>query len=79
MDLKEMIELIDASVKRRKSNFVIGPAPIGESPPFMLAAGSFRALYLGGKQSPYGFLVTMGITRERLVELRDACNALLGD
>jgi hypothetical protein len=46
--------------------------------PFVLAAGSCRAI---ARARPGGqdFTVTLALTRERLQELRDACDDLLDD
>ena len=76
-------EIVD-SISRRKGNFALTVAPAvppgPEQPvqPFMLQAGSWRAISVGKKTGQQGYLITLGITRERLIELRDLCNALLG-
>jgi hypothetical protein len=62
---------IAESISRRKGNFVLAELPGGGD--FALAAGSYQAVKTNG-----GFIVTIKLTRERLVELRDVANELLG-
>ena len=66
-----LLPILD-SISRRKANFGVCVAPQGTGQPFWLQAGSFQAVRVNG-----GFVVCMGLTRERLTELRDDCNALL--
>lgn len=80
-----LTEIID-SISRRKGNFSLTAAPPRvpglpehEQPnqPFMLQLGSWRAITVGKKTGQQGYLVMLGISRERLTELRDLCNKLL--
>lgn len=62
------------SIGRRKGNFALAHNPTFESKdPFILAAGCHQVIKSNG-----GFIVTIGLDKEKLTRLRDTCNALLG-
>ncbi len=67
---------IGGSILRKKNNFgfVATPGPlIGKNPhPFALLAGSVKCERYEG-----GYIVQMGITRERLIQTRDEINEML--
>jgi len=71
--VEEVCGDIAGSILRKKNNFgfVASPGPHG---PFALLAGSARCERYEG-----GYIVQMGISRERLIQTRDEINALLAE
>jgi hypothetical protein len=73
-DLKEGIRNIGESIMRGKGNFALSRAPASEGPrnEFVLSAGSHQAV-----QVKNGFMVSIGLDREKVARLRDWCDDLL--
>lgn len=71
-DLREAMLAIADSITRKKGTFDLVAAPPGESQPFSLVAGSFRAVKVPG-----GFAVVLGLSRDKVQALRDQCDLLL--
>lgn len=69
-------DIID-SISRNKGNFVVAHTPPNDitfaKNPFTMAVGSHMAVRAGG-----GFIISVGLSREKLIKLRDWCNELLG-
>jgi hypothetical protein len=70
-------DIID-SISRKKGNFVVAHTPTDDvafaKNPFTIAVGSYVAVRAGG-----GFIISVGLSREKLTKLRDWCNELLGE
>jgi len=74
--LQSALEHITQAIGRGKGRFALAIAPAGAWPyskaPFVLAAGSIRSVSVRG-----GFIITIGMTREHLLELRELCDEAL--
>lgn len=77
MTPEQAVVEIANSIKRQKANVQVTRSPSDGSQPFMLQAGSFRMIVIGNKKSPDGFIVSMGMSADRLRQLRDQCDELL--
>jgi len=70
--MQELLKDISDSIKSGKGDCGVSAA-LAEGK-FNLAAGSVSAIGVGG-----GYIVSLGLSRERLRELRDEISALLGE
>lgn len=82
--MREGLLRISGSVSRKKANFFLARTDVEKMSEVQPEADLQRNAYsLGvgshvGVKIPGGYVITMGLSREKLVELRDLCNDLLG-
>jgi hypothetical protein len=72
--IDEIAAKILAAIKRGKADFTLCRTNTPGQMEFGLIAGAKRA-----HRVPGGFLVTLQLDREKLENLRDTCNELLGE
>jgi hypothetical protein len=76
ISLREGLRGIVDSISRKKGNYVVAHTPTDDPSlvenPFTMAIGSYRVVKAGG-----GFIISIGLNREKLIKLRDWCNELL--
>lgn len=67
---------ICGSISRNNASFAVTQSPPNNplsTKPFALLAGAHKMI-----EVPNGFIVSMGLSRTQLEQLRDTCNELLG-
>lgn len=72
---QEALKDLDETVRRHAATVMVTRGGEGGiAAPFVVSAGSYQALKVS-----HGYIVTMGLSRAQLTELRDRCNELLED
>jgi hypothetical protein len=72
MTLRDVLDEIRSSISRGKGTFGLAPTPLGQGKPYSLAVGSIRTV-----QVDRGFIITLGLSRDQVVKLREMCDEVL--
>lgn len=72
MTLQDALLKIASSISRGKGTFAVTRSPSGQAKPYSLAVGSIRTVQVDG-----GFIITLGLSRDQVVTLREMCDEVL--
>jgi hypothetical protein len=68
----ELVTEVSVACLRKTGTFGLVRAPSSATAPYVLVAGHHRAT-----ECPGGYIVSLGISKEQLMVLRDLCNTFL--
>jgi len=70
--IQELLNEIRSSIRRGKGTFGLASSPPDRGKPYTLVTGSIRTVQIDG-----GFIISLGLSRDQVVKLREQCDELL--